>query len=120
MRSIVYNGIDLSEWCSAEVIEKVALPVVPETMVVPGRAGALLVSGRIPPRLVFDEFLHVLDHLCGSFPNSDFPDTMAYPEGHHAEHQAQRGHQSSGFRVYDSTYRLFGQVTSRKRKTPDF
>lgn len=52
MRSIVYNGIDLSEWCSAEVIEKIALPVVPETMVVPGRAGALLVSGRIPPRLV--------------------------------------------------------------------
>lgn len=52
MRSIVYNGVDLSEWCSAEVIEKVALPVVPDTMVVPGRAGALLVSGRIPPRLV--------------------------------------------------------------------
>ena len=52
MRSIVYNGIDLSEWCSAEVVEKVALPVVPETMVVPGRAGALLVSGRISPRLV--------------------------------------------------------------------
>lgn len=52
MRSIVYNGIDLSEWCSAEVIEKVALPVVPETMAVPGRAGALLVSGRVPPRLV--------------------------------------------------------------------
>lgn len=51
MRSIVYNGIDLSEWCSAEVVEKVALPVVPDTMVVPGRAGALLVSGRIPPRL---------------------------------------------------------------------
>ncbi|MCH4053307.1 MAG: phage tail family protein [Atopobiaceae bacterium] len=52
MRSIVYNGIDLSEWCSAEVIERVALPVVPDTMVVPGRAGALLVSSRIPPRLV--------------------------------------------------------------------
>lgn len=52
MRSIVYNGVDLSEWCSAEVVEKVALPVVPETMTVPGRAGALLVSGRIPPRLV--------------------------------------------------------------------
>lgn len=52
MRSIVYNGIDLSEWCSAEVVEKVAMPVVPDTMVVPGRAGALLVSGRIPPRLV--------------------------------------------------------------------
>ena len=52
MRSIVHNGIDLSEWCSAEVVEKVALPVVPDTMVVPGRAGALLVSGRIPPKLV--------------------------------------------------------------------
>ena len=52
MRSIVYNGIDLSEWCSAEVVEKVAMPVVPDTMVMPGRAGALLVSGRIPPRLV--------------------------------------------------------------------
>lgn len=52
MRSIVYNGVDLSEWCSAEVVEKVAQPVVSETMVVPGRAGALLVSGRIPPRLV--------------------------------------------------------------------
>lgn len=52
MRSIVYNGVDLSEFCSAEVIEKVALPVVPETMAVPGRAGALLVSGRVPPRVV--------------------------------------------------------------------
>ncbi len=52
MRSFVYNGVDLSEWCSAEVIEKVAVPVVPDTMVVPGRAGALLVSGHIPPRLV--------------------------------------------------------------------
>lgn len=52
MRSIVYNRVDLSDFCSAEVIEKVALPVVPETMVVPGRAGALLVSGRIPPRMV--------------------------------------------------------------------
>lgn len=52
MRSIAYNGVDLSDVCSAEVIEKVALPVVPETMVVPGRAGALLVSGRIPPRMV--------------------------------------------------------------------
>ena len=52
MRSIVYNGVDLSEWCSAEVVEKIALPVVPDTMVVPGRAGALLVSCRIPPRMV--------------------------------------------------------------------
>ena len=52
MRSIVYNGVDLSDFCSAEVIEKVALPVVPETVVVPGRVGALLISGCVPPRLV--------------------------------------------------------------------
>ena len=53
MRSIVYNGVNLSKWCSAEVVEKVALPVAPKTMVVPGRAGALLVSGRVPPRLAW-------------------------------------------------------------------
>lgn len=52
MRSIVYNGVDLSGVCSAEVVEKAALPVVPDAMVVPGCAGALLVAGRIPPRLV--------------------------------------------------------------------
>ena len=52
MRSIVYNGLDLSEFSSTEVIEKVAFPIAANTMVVPGRAGALLVSGRIPPRLV--------------------------------------------------------------------
>lgn len=52
MRSIVYNGVDFSEFCSAEVVEKVALPIVANTMAVPGRAGALLVSGKIPPRIV--------------------------------------------------------------------
>ena len=52
MRSIVYNGVDLSDVCSAEVVEKVALPVVPDAMVVPGRPGALLVAGRVPPRIV--------------------------------------------------------------------
>lgn len=52
MRSIVYNGVDLSDVCSAEVVEKVALPVVADATVVPGRAGALLVAGRVPPRLV--------------------------------------------------------------------
>ena len=69
MRSIVYNGIDLTEWCSAEVVEKVALPVVPDAMVVPGRAGALLVSGRIPPRLV-----RVRLELC-----QDFGHKMPFP-----------------------------------------
>jgi len=52
MRSIVFNGLDFSDFCSAEVVEKVALPIAVKTMDVPGRAGALLVSGRIPPRLV--------------------------------------------------------------------
>lgn len=52
MRSIVFNGVDFSEFSSAEVVERVALPIDVTTMAVPGRAGALLVSGRIPPRLV--------------------------------------------------------------------
>lgn len=49
MRSIVYAGNDFSETCSAEVIERAANPIVAEAMAVPGRAGALLVSGYIPP-----------------------------------------------------------------------
>ena len=53
-------------------------------------------------------------------PIRDFPDTMAYPEGHHAGHQAQRGHHGHGFTVRESACRLFGQVTGRKRKTPYF
>ena len=52
MRSIVFNGVDFSEFSSAEVVEKAALPIAVSTMAVPGRAGALLVSGRIPPRAV--------------------------------------------------------------------
>ncbi len=52
MRSIIFRGVDFSEFSSAEVVEKVALPVDVATMAVPGRAGALLVSGRIPPRMV--------------------------------------------------------------------
>ena len=52
MRSIVFNGLDFSEFSSAEVVEKTALPIITNTMAVSGRAGALLVSGRIPPRMV--------------------------------------------------------------------
>lgn len=52
MRSIVFNGVDFSEFSSAEVVEKASLPIDVATMAVPGRAGALLISGRIPPRLV--------------------------------------------------------------------
>lgn len=49
MRSIVYAGNDFSEICSAEVIELAANPIIAEAMAVPGRAGALLVSGYMPP-----------------------------------------------------------------------
>ena len=49
MRSIVYCGQDFSELCSAEVVGRTATPVTAEAVDVPGRAGALLVSGRVPP-----------------------------------------------------------------------
>lgn len=52
MRSIVYNGTDFSGFCAAEVVEKAALPMIPTTMVIPGRAGAMVVSGRVPPKIV--------------------------------------------------------------------
>ena len=62
----------------------------------------------------------IVHHRGGSFPNSDFPDTMAYPEGHHAGRQARRGRHGPGLTVCDSACRLFGQVTGQKRKPPDF
>lgn len=49
MRSIVYAGNDSSDFCSAEVVSRFANPIVAEAMVVPGRAGALVVLGYIPP-----------------------------------------------------------------------
>jgi len=48
VRSIVFCGRDLSDICSAQVIERVAHAVVPSSVLVPGRAGALLVAGRVP------------------------------------------------------------------------
>lgn len=49
MRSIVYAGNDFSDVCSAEVVARSANPIIAECMRVPGRAGALLVTGYIPP-----------------------------------------------------------------------
>ena len=49
MRSIVYAGRDFGEYCTAEVVGRSVTPVVAEAMAVPGRAGALLVSGYVPP-----------------------------------------------------------------------
>lgn len=48
MRSIRYAGRDFSELCSAEVVERTPTPIVPDAMAIPGRAGALIVSGRVP------------------------------------------------------------------------
>lgn len=49
MRSIVYAGNDFSDFSSAEVVARSANPIIAEFMQVPGRAGALLVSGYVPP-----------------------------------------------------------------------
>ena len=49
MRSIIYAGNDFSEICCAEVTGRSANPIVADALAVPGRAGALLVSGYIPP-----------------------------------------------------------------------
>lgn len=49
MRSIVYAGNDFSAFSSAEVVARVANPIVAEALAVPGRAGALIVSGYVPP-----------------------------------------------------------------------
>lgn len=48
-RSIAFAGHDFSPFCSAVVTARAASPIVAEAMAVPGRTGALLVSGRVPP-----------------------------------------------------------------------
>ena len=49
MKSIVYAGHDFKDICSAEVVRRSANPILAEYMAIPGRAGALLVSGYVPP-----------------------------------------------------------------------
>ena len=44
MRSIVYAGNDFSDFCSAEVIERSANPIIAE--VVPGRCSSRATSRR--------------------------------------------------------------------------
>ncbi|EHF02173.1 hypothetical protein HMPREF1008_00879 [Olsenella sp. oral taxon 809 str. F0356] len=51
MSSITYNGHDFSPYTTCEVIEG-PHAVVPTSQVIPGRAGALLLGGRIAPRIV--------------------------------------------------------------------
>ncbi len=52
MRSIVYGGVDFSKWCSAEVAEACGHAVEPRTVAVPGRAGAVLLGGEVPPKVL--------------------------------------------------------------------
>ena len=49
MRSIIYAGHDFSELCSAEVVSRSVNPIIAEALEVPGRVGAMLVSGYVPP-----------------------------------------------------------------------
>ncbi len=52
MRSIKYGGVDFSLWCSAEVVERCGHAVAPRVVSVPGRAGAVLLGGEVPPRVI--------------------------------------------------------------------
>lgn len=52
MGSLVYAGRDFGRYCSAQTVLRSATDVVPETRVVPGRAGALLLGGRLAPLTV--------------------------------------------------------------------
>ena len=52
MRSIRYCGVDFAAWCSAEVVEGCGHAVEPRTVAVPGRAGAVLLGGEVPPKVL--------------------------------------------------------------------
>lgn len=52
MRSISYDGVDLSDWCSAEVLEPAGHALEPRVTRVAGRPGALLAGSEVPPRRI--------------------------------------------------------------------
>lgn len=52
MNSIVYCGVDFSRWCLAEVVEPCGHAVEPRTVSVPGRPGAVLLGGEVPPKVL--------------------------------------------------------------------
>ena len=52
MRSISYCGTDFSTWCLAEVVEGCGHAVAPRVVSVPGRAGAVLLGGEVPPKVL--------------------------------------------------------------------
>lgn len=61
MASIVYNGHDFSEYCTAEVIERGAHAFEVETTSVPGRAGLFLEGAALLPLVVKVRLFLALD-----------------------------------------------------------
>lgn len=52
MSSIVYNGHDLSEYVTAELVEPAGHALSPRALAVPGRPGAALLGCELPPRVL--------------------------------------------------------------------
>lgn len=50
--SITYCGHDFSPYVTAELVEPCGHVVEPRTLAVPGRAGAALLGGEVPPRVL--------------------------------------------------------------------
>ena len=51
MSSITYNGHDLSQHVTAELVEPAGHALSPRTLAVPGRPGAVLLGSELPPRV---------------------------------------------------------------------
>ena len=66
MRSIVYGGVDFSRYCSAVVVSRGVHALSADSLVVPGRAGALPLPAHVPPEDVAVRLM--LD--CGYAPGS--------------------------------------------------
>ena len=52
MSSIVYNGHDLSQYVTAELVEPAGHALSPRALMVPGRPGAALLGCELPPRVL--------------------------------------------------------------------
>lgn len=52
MSSITYNGHDLSEYVTAELVEPAGHALTPRALVMPGRPGAVLLGCELPPRIL--------------------------------------------------------------------
>ena len=52
MRSIKYCGVDFAAWCSAEVVESCGHAIEPRVVAVPGKPGAVLLGGEVPPKVL--------------------------------------------------------------------